>query len=173
MTQKTIIIKSDEISLAALNSALARYDLQDVCELVPDNDESLHIKLGSREKYFDYPIRLGALLDEIIFLRKKADSTPKTIEIDDAVLNTHLGVFTPKGKEGITLTEKEVEILLYLYQQKGKVVSKEELLDAVWNYAKTVETHTLETHIYRLRQKIEDDPSQPKYLKTEEKGYCL
>ncbi len=173
MTQKTIIIKSDEISLAALNSALARYDLQEVCEMVPDNNESFHITLGSREKRFDYPIRLGALLDEIIFLRKKADSTPKTIEIDDAVLNTHLGVFTPKGKEGITLTEKEVEILLYLYQQKGKVVSKEELLDAVWNYAKTVETHTLETHIYRLRQKIEDDPSQPKYLKTEEKGYCL
>ena len=173
MTQKTIIIKSDDISLAALDTALARHDLQDVCELVPHDDEGFDITLGSHEKHFDYPVRLGALLDEILFLRKKADGTPKTIEIDDAVLDTHLGVFTPKGKEGITLTEKEVEILLYLHQQGGTVVSKEELLDAVWNYAKTVETHTLETHIYRLRQKIEDDPSQPKYLKTEEKGYRL
>lgn len=173
MTQKTIIIKSDEISLAALNAPLTRHDLQDVCELTPHNNEGFHITLGSREKHFDYPVRLGAVLDEILFLRKKADSTPKTIEINDAVLDTHLGVFTPKSREGITLTEKEVEILLYLHQKEGKVVSKEELLDAVWNYAKTVETHTLETHIYRLRQKIEDDPSQPKYLKTEEKGYCL
>jgi len=173
MTQKTIIIKSDDISLAALNAALTRHDLQEVCELIPHDDEGFDITLGSRGKHFDYPVRLGTVLDEILFLRKKADGTPKTIEINDAVLDTHLGVFTPKSREGITLTEKEVEILLYLHQQEGKVVSKEELLDAVWNYAKTVETHTLETHIYRLRQKIEDDPSQPKYLKTEEKGYCL
>jgi DNA-binding response OmpR family regulator len=76
-----------------------------------------------------------------------------------------------KGKK-IRLTDKETNILKYLYRAGGKVVSREELLTEVWGYNAGVTTHTLETHVYRLRQKIEPDPSA-RLLMTEAGGYRL
>ena len=73
----------------------------------------------------------------------------------------------------IHLTEKETSILKYLYRSGDKVVSRELLLDEVWGYNAGVTTHTLETHIYRLRQKIEKDPSNAELLVTETGGYKL
>ena len=70
------------------------------------------------------------------------------------------------------LTEKERDILLRLYREKG-IVDRRTLLQDVWGYATQVETHTLETHIYRLRQKMENDPSAPVFLVTEGNGYRL
>ena len=77
-----------------------------------------------------------------------------------------------KGKK-IWLTEKETNILKYLYRAGEKPVSREELLAEVWGYNAGVTTHTLETHIYRLRQKIERDPSHSELLITEPGGYRL
>ena len=71
------------------------------------------------------------------------------------------------------LTEKETAILKYLYRTGDKVVSRDVLLNEVWGYNAGVTTHTLETHIYRLRQKIEPDPSNAKLLVTEPGGYRL
>lgn len=73
----------------------------------------------------------------------------------------------------IRLTEKETNILKYLYRAGEKAVSREELLAEVWGYNAGVTTHTLETHIYRLRQKIERDPSNARLLVTEDGGYRL
>jgi DNA-binding response OmpR family regulator len=73
----------------------------------------------------------------------------------------------------IRLTDKETNILKYLYRAGGKVISREELLTEVWGYNAGVTTHTLETHVYRLRQKIEPDPTGPKILITEAGGYRL
>jgi len=70
-------------------------------------------------------------------------------------------------------TEKENKILIFLAKFKGGVVSREYLLKELWRYHQEVETHTLETHIYRLRQKIEEDPLKPQVLKTHEGGYSL
>src|ERR1700679_1284852 len=78
----------------------------------------------------------------------------------------------PKGKK-IRLTDKETNILKYLYRAGSKVISREELLTEVWGYNAGVTTHTLETHVYRLRQKIEPDPTGPKILITEAGGYRL
>src|SRR5690606_22721894 len=78
----------------------------------------------------------------------------------------------PGGKV-IRLTEKESHILRLLVASGGQAVSRKRLLDDVWQYADGIQTHTLETHIYRLRQKIEDDPAQPKILLTDEAGYRL
>ncbi len=73
----------------------------------------------------------------------------------------------------IRLTEKETNILKYLYRAGGKPVSREELLTEVWGYNAGVTTHTLETHVYRLRQKIEPDPAVAQILLTEAGGYRL
>ena len=88
--------------------------------------------------------------------------------------------FRPAGKmlldargKKIRLTEKETNILKYLYRAGEKAVSREELLAEVWGYNAGVTTHTLETHVYRLRQKIEPDPTAAKLLLTEAGGYRL
>ena len=73
----------------------------------------------------------------------------------------------------IRLTEKETNILKYLYRAGEKPVSREELLAEVWGYNAGVTTHTLETHVYRLRQKIESDPANARLLLTEQGGYKL
>lgn len=77
-----------------------------------------------------------------------------------------------KGKK-IRLTEKETNILKYLYRAGDKAVGREELLAEVWGYNAGVTTHTLETHVYRLRQKIEPDPASARLLLTEAGGYRL
>jgi DNA-binding response OmpR family regulator len=77
-----------------------------------------------------------------------------------------------KGRK-IRLTEKETNILKYLYRAGEKAVSREELLAEVWGYNAGVTTHTLETHVYRLRQKIEPDPANARLLLTEQGGYKL
>ncbi len=78
----------------------------------------------------------------------------------------------PTGKK-LRLTDKEAAILRYLYRSGEKPVGRDELLREVWGYNANVTTHTLETHIYRLRQKIEPDAQSPKLLITETGGYRL
>ena len=77
-----------------------------------------------------------------------------------------------KGRR-IRLTAKEVGILKFLYRTGRGTVARQVLLNEVWGYNATVTTHTLETHIYRLRQKIEPDPSHARLLVTEGGGYRL
>ena len=77
------------------------------------------------------------------------------------------------AKKKVRLTEKETNILKYLYRAGGKPIGREELLTEVWGYNAGVTTHTLETHIYRLRQKIEPDGTAVKLLITEAGGYRL
>lgn len=78
-----------------------------------------------------------------------------------------------EGGEPIRLTDKEAAILRYLQRAGTRAVSREELLGEVWGYQSGVTTHTLETHIYRLRQKIEPDPGEATLLVTVEGGYRL
>ena len=82
-------------------------------------------------------------------------------------------LLSPDHKTKIRLTEKEAAILQYLYQEQAKIVSREELLQEIWGYSANITTHTLETHIYRLRRKIEPDPGNARYLRTEIGGYQL
>ncbi|MFO0185835.1 MAG: response regulator transcription factor [Alphaproteobacteria bacterium] len=79
----------------------------------------------------------------------------------------------PKRGRKIRLTEKEAAILSFLLGAGGQPVSREILLSEVWGYNSKVTTHTLETHIYRLRQKIEPDPGRARLLVTESGGYKL
>ena len=76
-------------------------------------------------------------------------------------------------KRRIWLTEKEVAILKYLYRSDARSVSRQKLLHEVWGYNPAATTHTLETHIYRLRMKIEGNPAKPLLLVTDSQGYRL
>ena len=78
-----------------------------------------------------------------------------------------------EGGQKVRLTEKETSILKYLFRAGERAVSREDLLNDVWGYNAGVTTHTLETHIYRLRQKIEDNPAEARILLTEPGGYRL
>lgn len=130
------------------------------------------------------PVRLGALLDRIVFHQKKIrdKEIPSLLRIGPYELDWKTSSLIRKkpqknrhlaDQNTLKLTEKETEILKLLFMSDEKTLSKEELLREVWQYAQNVETHTLETHIYRLRQKIEEDAAQPKILLTSEKGYTL
>jgi DNA-binding response OmpR family regulator len=100
---------------------------------------------------------------------------------EDAVFIVGPYTFRPSAKllldaarnRKIRLTEKEAAILKYLYRANGMPVARQILLNEVWGYNSAVTTHTLETHIYRLRQKIEPDPTQARLLLTEGGGYRL
>lgn len=78
-----------------------------------------------------------------------------------------------RNNEVIKLTEKEVAIIKYLYKAKDKIVSKNELLQEVWGYSPEVTTHTIETHIYRLRQKVEHEDAAAQIILTSDGGYQL
>ena len=78
-----------------------------------------------------------------------------------------------RNNELIKLTEKEVDILKYLYKSGDNIVSKRDLLQHVWGYSPDVSTHTIETHIYRLRQKVEHGDESAQLILTNEGGYLL
>jgi len=71
------------------------------------------------------------------------------------------------------ITEKECQLLRFFYQNKGKELSKDILLKEIWGYHPEAETHTLETHIYRLRQKLEEDSNNPEIIINGKDGYIL
>ncbi len=125
--------------------------------------------------YVTKPFRLGELVARLkAHLRQHEHS-------EDAVLTIGPYVFKPAvkmlvdeaAKKKIRLTEKEAAILKYLYRAGQKSVSRETLLGEVWGYNAGVTTHTLETHVYRLRQKIEKDPGKATILVTDQGGYRL
>lgn len=82
-------------------------------------------------------------------------------------------IYNQRNKEVVKLTEKEVSIIKYLYKCKERVVTKNELLQEVWGYSPDASTHTIETHIYRLRQKVEQDDTSAQLILTEDGGYRL
>ena len=91
----------------------------------------------------------------------------------DTDSDTILGLESGANARKVRLTEKETAILRFLYRAGQLPVSRETLLQEVWGYNSGVTTHTLETHIYRLRQKIEKDAANPEILVTEAGGYKL
>ena len=125
--------------------------------------------------YITKPFRLGVLVARIRAQLRQHEQS------EDAVFTIGPYTFRPAAKllinvEGggkVRLTEKETAILKYLYRTGPKVVARDTLLAEVWGYNAGVTTHTLETHIYRLRQKIESNPSEAVLLVTEPGGYRL
>jgi DNA-binding response OmpR family regulator len=138
-----------------------------------ESDTILGLDSGASD-YVTKPFKFNLLLARI---RAQLRSHEQS---EDAVFRIGLYEFRPaakilvdsKGKK-LRLTDKEASILKYLYRAGSKPVSREELLAEVWGYNAGVTTHTLETHIYRLRQKIEPEPANSRLLLTEAGGYRL
>jgi DNA-binding response OmpR family regulator len=138
-----------------------------------DADQILGLDAGAND-YITKPFKFAVLLARIRAQLRQHEQS------EDAVFAIGPYAFKPASKllldeKGgkIRLTEKETAILKYLYRAGEKVVSRETLLHEVWGYNAGVTTHTLETHIYRLRQKIEKDTANAEILVTESGGYKL
>lgn len=125
--------------------------------------------------YVAKPFRLAEFLARLrAQIRLFANSEDAIFEIGPYVFRPALKLLQDQTtRRRIRLTEKEAAILKYLYRAQGKPVPRQELLNEVWGYNAAVTTHTLETHIYRLRQKIEADPARATLLVTEAGGYRL
>jgi DNA-binding response OmpR family regulator len=125
--------------------------------------------------YIVKPFRLGVLLARLrAHIRQHERSDDAIFVIGPYTFNPNSKLLTDDERNRrIRLTDKETSILKYLYRSGPRVVSREMLLDEVWGYNAGVTTHTLETHIYRLRQKIEANPSRARILVTEAGGYRL
>jgi DNA-binding response OmpR family regulator len=138
-----------------------------------DSDTILGLEAGAND-YVPKPFRFAVLLARIRAQLRQHEAS------EDAVFTIGPYSFQPSSKllmsskgNKVRLTEKETAILRFLYRAGQKSISREILLQEVWGYNSGVTTHTLETHIYRLRQKIEKDAAMPEILVTEAGGYKL
>lgn len=183
-------LKEGNADLVLLDVGLPDMDGRELCKLVrkagilvpiimltgmeSDADTILGLDSGAND-YVTKPFKFGVLLARIrAHLRLHEQS-------EDAIFNIGPYQFKPSSKlleekdsgRKVRLTEKETAILKYLYRSGAKSVGRDELLTEVWGYNSGVTTHTLETHIYRLRQKIELGDGKAKILVTDSDGYRL
>ena len=183
-------IKSSHFDLILLDVGLPDMDGREACKLIrksgnkapiimltaqdSDSDQILGLESGAND-YVAKPFRIGVLLARIRAQLRQHEQS------EDAIFTIGPYSFRPANKlmlhketaQKVRLTEKETAILKYLYRAGNKVVTRDILLNEVWGYNAGVTTHTLETHIYRLRQKIEMEPSESKILITEPGCYRL
>ncbi len=185
------LAKDSNHELMILDVGLPDMDGRDVCKLMrragvnapiimltgadTEADTILGLDSGAND-YVTKPFKLGVLLARIRAQLRQHERS------EDAIFTIGPYTFRPaakimidpeNGDRKIRLTEKETAILKYLFRAGEKVIGRDILLNEVWGYNSGVTTHTLETHVYRLRQKIERDPSNAEILVTEPGGYRL
>ena len=182
--------KKGEFDLIILDVGLPDMDGREVCRLMrrggvrapilmltgadTEADTVLGLDSGAND-YIPKPFKLGDLLARIRSQLRQHERS------EDAVFAIGPYTFRPAAKslsdddagKKVRLTDKEAAILKYLIRVGDQVIGRDVLLNEVWGYNSDVTTHTLETHVYRLRQKIERNPSNAELLVTEAGGYRL
>ena len=145
--------------------------------LLTERDEISSTVFGQDARASDYiikPFKFPILLARInIQLQKYERSNDSVFTLGPYKFHPAIKILKTHDNNEIQLTEKETDILKFLYHTVEDVVPRDILLHEVWGYNNSVTTHTLETHIYRLRQKIERNPSLAELLVTESGGYRL
>ena len=138
-----------------------------------DTDTILGLDAGAND-YVCKPFKFFVLLARIrALLRQHEQSENATFSLGPYTFKPASKILITENEEKVRLTEKETNILKFLYRSKDGMVARDVLLHEVWGYNANVTTHTRETHIYRLRQKIELDPRNARLLITEQGGYRL
>ncbi len=182
-------VKSEHIDLVLLDVGLPDIDGREACKMMRKNgfkspvimltahdsdaDAILGLESGAND-YVTKPFRFGVLLARVrAHLRQHEQSEDAIFTIGPYTFKPSSKILVHQDQSKIRLTEKETAILKYLYRASDQVVGRDVLLHEVWGYNSGVTTHTLETHIYRLRQKIEREPSNAEILVTETGGYKL
>jgi DNA-binding response OmpR family regulator len=138
-----------------------------------DSDTILGLDAGANDyvsKPFKFPVLLARIRAQ---LRQHEQSEDAVFTVGPYTFKPAAKMLIDENEKKIRLTEKETNILKFLYRAQDGVVARDVLLHEVWGYNAGVTTHTLETHIYRLRQKIEPDPGNARLLVTESGGYRL
>ena len=182
-------IKQQSYDLMVLDVGLPDTDGRELCRLIrkqgvkcpilmltghdTDSDTILGLDAGANDyitKPFKFPVLLARLRAQ---LRQHEQSEDAIFSLGPYTFKPSIKILVTADGKKIRLTEKETNILKFLYRATEHVVPRDILLLEVWGYNAGVTTHTLETHIYRLRQKIEPDPGKASILITENGGYRL
>ena len=183
-------LKAQDFGLILLDIGLPDQDGRETCKKMRDlnvtvpiimltgaaseADLILGLDAGAND-YITKPFRFGELLARMrAHLRQHEKSETAALNIGPYIFQPAVKLLTREDDGArIRLTEKETNILKYLLRAGPKTVHRDVLLEEVWGYNASVTTHTLETHIYRLRLKIEADPSNAEILVTDAGGYRL
>ena len=182
-------VKGDHADLVILDVNLPDMDGREACKIIrrngykgpvimltgqtSDSDTILGLDSGAND-YVTKPFRFGVLLARIrAHLRQHEQSEDAIFKVGPYTFKPSAKILVRDDNRKIRLTEKETAIIKFLLRAGEQVVSRDVLLHDVWGYNAGVTTHTLETHVYRLRQKIERDPSHAEILVTEGGGYKL
>ena len=182
-------VKQHSYDLLVLDVGLPDTDGRELCRLIrkqgvkcpilmltghdTDSDTILGLDAGANDyitKPFKFPVLLARMRAQ---LRQHELSEDAIFVLGPYTFKPSLKLLVTSDDNKIRLTEKETNILKFLYRSSEDVVPRDILLHEVWGYNAGVTTHTLETHIYRLRQKIEPDPGKARLLVTENGGYRL
>ena len=182
-------VASDRIDLAVMDVGLPDMDGREAVRLMRKNgfkgpvimltaqdseaDTVEGLEAGAND-YVTKPFKFAILLARIrAHLRSHEASEDAVFQIGPYTFKPGAKLLVGERGSKLKLTEKETAILRFLYRAGREVVGRDTLLAEVWGYNAQVTTHTLETHIYRLRQKIEPNPGLAAILVTEGGGYKL
>ncbi len=182
-------VKEQHYDLIILDVGLPDTDGRELCKLMrrqggkspilrltghdSDADTILGLDSGANDyvtKPFKFPVLLARIRAQ---LRQHEQSEDAVFQLGPYSFRPAMKLLVTEDDRKVRLTEKETNILKFLYRAPDGIVARDVLLHEVWGYNAGVTTHTLETHIYRLRQKIEPDPSNARLLVTESGGYRL
>ncbi|MBN8293560.1 response regulator transcription factor [Rhodobacter sp. NTK016B] len=182
-------VRDEQFDLVILDVGLPDTDGRELCKRMrkagvkcpvimltgQDSDADMILGLDSgANDYVTKPFKFPVLLARIrAQLRQHEQSENAVFQLGDYQFKPAQKMLVDEKDRKIRLTEKETNILKFLYRAPDGLAPREVLLHEVWGYNAGVTTHTLETHIYRLRQKIESDPSNARLLVTEPGGYRL
>jgi DNA-binding response OmpR family regulator len=132
-----------------------------------ESDRVIGLRLGA-DDYVVKPFSPAELVARVDAVLRRIDTTPAQeapIELEGMTIDAAARRVFVRGEE-VQLTQREFDVLLFLARHPGQVFSRNQLMDAIWQYSFYTDTSTVTVHIRRLRAKVEADPAQPRYIQT-------